>query len=166
MPDDGPAIRADDLAHAVAVGEGWRRRGLRTVLTNGCFDVLHVGHVRYLDAAARLGDVLVVAVNDDASTGRLKGPRRPVVPLAERLELLGALRSVRLVLPFGQDTAEAVVRALRPQVYVKGGDYDDSLRTPPEASVARAVGAEVVYLPFVEGRSTTDLIQTIARRWR
>jgi glycerol-3-phosphate cytidylyltransferase len=142
----------------------WSAAGDRVVLTNGVFDLLHLGHVRYLAAARALGDVLVVALNADASVTRLKGPGRPVRTWAVRAEMLAALRWVDAVVPFAEDTAEGVVRALAPEVYAKGGDYDDARRRPPEAAVAEALGARVVYLPLVAGESTTDLLNQLARR--
>jgi D-glycero-beta-D-manno-heptose 1-phosphate adenylyltransferase len=159
------ASAGDPLWSLAAARRAWAADGLRVVLTNGCFDLLHVGHVRYLAAARALGDVLVVAVNDDASTRRRKGPRRPLVSLAERMELLAALRMVDAVVPFGEDTAVGVVRALLPDVYVKGGDYDGALARPPEADAAAACGAEVVFVPFEVGHSTSALAERIARRW-
>ncbi len=130
-------------------------------MTNGCFDLLHSGHARYLAAARALGDRLVVALNDDASTRALKGPGRPILPLAERAELLCALRSVDAVVAFAAPTAVEIVRALRPDVYVKGGDYGTASNRPPEADAAEAVGARVAFLPFVEGRSTSAIIAHI-----
>jgi len=131
------------------------------VLTNGCFDLLHVGHTRYLAAARALGDRLVVALNDDASTHRLKGPGRPILPLAERAELLCALRWVDAVVAFGAPTAVAIVTALRPDVYVKGGDYAAAGNRPPEADAAEAVGARVAFVPFVAGQSTSGIVARI-----
>src|SRR5439155_5536555 len=112
-----------DRADLVSRIEAARARGARVVLTNGCFDLLHLGHVRYLEQAAALGDLLVVGVNADASVRRLKGAGRPLVPQAERAEVLGALAVVDLVTIFEEPTAEALVALVRPQVYVKGGDY-------------------------------------------
>ena len=110
----------DTLVRLVA---DWREAGARIVLTNGVFDLLHVGHVRYLQQASALGDVLVVGLNSDASTRRLKGPQRPLVPEEERAEVLAALACVDAVTLFEEDTAEALVAELRPDVYAKGGDY-------------------------------------------
>ena len=157
------ACKVLSLAEAAAAVDRWSGRGLRVVLTNGCFDLVHVGHVRYLAAARALGDRLVVALNDDASTRRLKGPGRPVLPADERAELLCALRAVDIVVPFDTDTAVDVVRALGPAVYVKGGDYGGPGRVPPEAAVAGELGAEVLYIPFVSGRSSSALIEQIRR---
>lgn len=151
------------LAEAGELCEAWRRDGLEVVLTNGCFDLLHVGHVRYLTAARALGDRLVVALNDDASTRVLKGAGRPLMPQRERAEVLCALRAVDAVVVFAGPTASSVVRALRPAVYVKGGDYSAAGNRPPEADVAEELGASVVFLPYVQGRSTSELIERIRR---
>lgn len=154
---------AASLADAAARCAAWRAAGLRIVLTNGCFDLLHVGHVRYLADARRLGDRLVVALNDDASVRALKGAGRPILPAAERAELLAALRTVDLVTVFDGPTAVDVVAALRPAVYVKGGDYDAAAQRPPEADAAVAVGAAVRFVPYVAGRSTRAIIAAIRR---
>lgn len=130
-----------------------------TVFTNGCFDLMHVGHLRYLQAARALGDRLVVAVNADASVRGLKGDTRPILPEDERAELLAGLACVDYVTIFAEPTAEAVLAALKPQIYAKGGDYSpDSL---PEAPVVRAYGGEIRIVPFVPGRSTSGLIAHI-----
>lgn len=139
----------------------WRAEGRRVVLTNGCFDLLHVGHVRYLAQARALGDRLVVALNGDASVRSLKGEGRPILPAEERAELLAALRTVDLVTVFETVTAVDVVVALRPDVYVKGGDYGRTVHRPPEADAAEAVGAAVHFVPFVAGRSTRAIIAAI-----
>lgn len=135
-------------------------QGRRLVMTNGVFDLLHVGHARYLAQARALGDALVVAINDDNSVRALKGPSRPIVPLADRAELLAALAVVDYVVPFGERTADHVAATLKPTVYVKGGDYGPD-KPPPEAATVRAYGGEVRILPFVENRSTSELIQAI-----
>jgi rfaE bifunctional protein nucleotidyltransferase chain/domain len=141
--------------------EAWRRMGRRVVLTNGCFDLLHVGHVQCLQAARALGDVLVVGINDDESVAALKGDGRPVVPLTERIELLCALRAVDAVVPFSGETADELVRITQPDVYVKGGGYDPDTNPPPEAVIAAELGAAVVYIPQVTNRSSTGLIRDI-----
>ena len=140
----------------------WREAGKAVVLTNGCFDLLHVGHLRYLEAARSFGH-LVVAVNSDRSVREWKGPERPVVPAAERAELVAALRCVDLVTIFDEATGEALLRALRPEVYVKGADYGPGGKDLPEAVVAAEVGARVELVPLVAGHSTSDLIDTIRR---
>ncbi len=157
-----------DRASLVDLGERLRAEGRRIVFTNGHFDLLHVGHLRSLQAARRLGDVLVVGVNDDATTRRRKGPTRPIVPEAERAELLAGLACVDYVALFGEETAEQTVTLLRPDVYAKGGDYaatpdeEAAGRTPlPEAAIVRAYGGEVVTIPLIPGRSTSALEQAI-----
>jgi D-beta-D-heptose 7-phosphate kinase/D-beta-D-heptose 1-phosphate adenosyltransferase len=139
-----------------------RPRPERLVFTNGCFDILHRGHVEYLYSARALGDALVVAVNTDASVRGLKGPGRPVVPLADRLYVLAGLGCVDAVTPFGEDTPRDLIAALLPDVLAKGGDYR------PEDVVGgrevREAGGQVTILPFVQGRSTTGIIQTLNRR--
>ncbi|MGQ0620713.1 MAG: bifunctional D-glycero-beta-D-manno-heptose-7-phosphate kinase/D-glycero-beta-D-manno-heptose 1-phosphate adenylyltransferase HldE [Panacagrimonas sp.] len=134
-----------------------RARRQKIVMTNGCFDLLHVGHVRYLDAARRLGDLLVVAVNDDASVRRLKGPTRPVNTCADRMRVLAALRSVDFVLPFSEDTPARLIGRTLPDVLVKGGDYQPEQIAGYEA--VRANGGEVVALDFHAGYSTTGMLE-------
>jgi rfaE bifunctional protein nucleotidyltransferase chain/domain len=135
--------------------------GKQIVLTNGHFDLLHVGHLRYLQAAAGLGDVLIVAVNDDAMTRQRKGAGRPVLPQEERAELLAGLACVDYVTIFGEPTAERVVELVRPDVYVKGGDYGPGGAPLPERPAVEAYGGRVVILPLVEGRSTSEIIAAI-----
>jgi len=135
----------------------------RVVCTNGVFDVLHVGHVRYLQDARALGDALIVGLNSDESTRAIKGDKRPLVPQAERAELLEALRCVDGVVIFDEPTADALLEALKPDVYVKGGDYAG--QGPPEAPTVERYGGQVRTLQLVEGRSTTDLIATIRQRF-
>ncbi len=140
----------------------------RRVFTNGVFDILHIGHVRYLQAARALGDCLIVGLNSDASARALKGERRPIVPQAERAEVLAALACVDAVVIFEEVTAETTVAAIRPEVYVKGGDYalgTPGARVPPEAAVVAAYGGWVEFIPFVDGRSTTIIVETILRRY-
>lgn len=137
------------------------RRGRRLVFTNGVFDILHAGHVSYLEAASRLGDLLVVGLNSDDSVRRLgKGPDRPVNTLADRAVVLGALRFVDAVVSFEQDTPEGMIGLLKPEVHVKGGDYD--VEALPETPLVRSYGGEVVILPFLDGRSTTRIIQKLS----
>ncbi len=120
----------------------WQREGRRVVLANGCFDLLHVGHLRYLSDARARGDLLVVAVNTDESVRRLKGDGRPWIPLAERVEILLALTCVDRVLAFDEPDLEATLRALRPDVHAKGTDY--TVDTVPELAVDRELGIDVV----------------------
>ena len=136
-----------------------RADGATIVFTNGCFDILHAGHVRYLTAAEAMGDFLVIGLNSDASVRRLKGEGRPIVSEADRAEVLDALRAVDIVTIFDEPTAEELVRLVRPNVYVKGGDY--SLDTLPEAKIVQAAGGRVEFIPFLEGHSTTGVIERI-----
>lgn len=152
-----------DLAAAQAVARAARDAGRRIVLANGCFDLLHVGHVRYLEGARALGDVLFVGVNSDASVRRLKGPGRPVLPAAERAEILAALRAVDHVVVFDDDTAEALVRGLRPDVHAKGTDYTEV--SVPERATVLAVGGVVAIAGDAKTHSTRDLIGEIVARF-
>jgi rfaE bifunctional protein nucleotidyltransferase chain/domain len=162
----GRVIERDAL-----VEERARRRaaGERVVLTNGVFDLLHVGHLRYLEAARALGDCLIVGVNDDAGVRRNKGPLRPIVPAAERAELLAGLACVDYVTLFGEATAVELARLLQPDVYVKGGDYaapgESGGKPLPETPVVLAGGGEVRIISLVPGASSTDLIERVLARY-
>jgi D-glycero-beta-D-manno-heptose 1-phosphate adenylyltransferase len=140
---------------------GIREAGGCVVFTNGCFDLLHPGHVSYLRVARSLGEALVVGLNSDASVRRLKGPSRPVVPEKDRAAVLEALESVDAVVIFGEGTPIRLMRELEPAVYVKGGDY--RLEDLPETEVARKFGAEVRIISFEPGYSTSALIKKIKR---
>ena len=133
-----------------------RAAGARVVFTNGCFDILHAGHVRYLAAARARGDVLILGLNSDDSVRRLKGEARPVNGQKDRAEVVGALRSVDYVTIFEEDTAEALIAKVCPAVYAKGGDY--TRETLPEARVVEAYVGEVAFIPLVAGKSTTGII--------
>ncbi|MEQ1933424.1 MAG: D-glycero-beta-D-manno-heptose 1-phosphate adenylyltransferase [Fimbriimonadaceae bacterium] len=138
------------------------REGKRLVFTNGVFDILHAGHVRYLAQARQLGDLLLVGMNSDESVRRLgKGPGRPINPLCDRAEVLEGLRAVDGVVAFEEDAPLNLVEILRPEVYVKGGDYE--IARLPEAAVVHGYGGEVRLLPFLEGRSTTAILQKTER---
>ena len=134
------------------------------VFTNGCFDLLHPGHVSYLRAARALGDALIIGLNSDISINKLKGPSRPVVPEFDRATVLEALESVDAVVVFDEDTPMRLLREVKPAVYVKGGDY--RVEDLPEAEVAAEIGAEVKILPFETGYSTTALIEKIRTTFR
>ena len=138
-----------------------REEGKRLVFTNGCFDLLHVGHARLLRQAAALGDFLVVGLNSDASVRRLKGPSRPIVAEDARAELLAALECVDAVAVFGEDTPECVLAELRPHLWVKGGDY--RVGDLPEAPLLETWGGQAVVLPYVPGKSTSSLIERVRR---
>lgn len=136
------------------------RKVKRVVLTNGCFDLLHVGHVRYLQQARSLGDLLIVAVNSDSSVKQLKGPSRPLQKEADRAEILAALACVDFVTIFSEDTPLELIKSVQPQVLVKGGDWPVEKIVGYE--VVQALGGQVLSLPFVEGRSTTGIIHKMS----
>jgi rfaE bifunctional protein nucleotidyltransferase chain/domain len=152
------------LEEARALRERAASQGKRVVFTNGCFDLLHVGHIRYLQEAKEQGDMLFVGLNDDESTRRVKGPGRPYVDQGDRAELLTALRCVDYVVLFSEETAERLVEVLKPEVYVKGGNY--RREELPEASIVAGYGGEVYLTSLVADRSTTDLVSTILARHR
>lgn len=156
--------RVVDIEEAACLSRSLREAGRTVVLTNGHFDVLHLGHALYLQGARELGEALFVGVNDDAATTALKGPQRPLVPAPERAALLTHLRSVDYAVIFEGLTAHELVRRLRPHYYVKGGDY--RLDTLPEATAAAEVGAEVRFLPLAAGLSTSNLVRRILDRYR
>ncbi len=150
---------ATPLLTAVEERRDWRASGRTVVLTNGCFDLLHPGHVALLEAARREGDLLVVAINSDASVRGLKGPDRPLIPEAERAEVLLALEAVARVVVYEDPTPLAVIEALLPDVLVKGADWAaDAIVGRPEVEAA---GGRVVRVPLVAGRSTTSLVDRI-----
>lgn len=148
-----------DLGALADALEGHRRARRRIVMTSGCFDILHRGHIAYLNAAKALGDVLVVGLNSDASVRRLKGPGRPINSLEDRAHVLAGLSCVDHIVAFEEDTPERLVAEVRPHVFVKGGDY--TAESLPEARVVLAHGGEVRILPFVADRSTTSIIERI-----
>lgn len=158
----GPTQRrgAIALSDLLPILDAARRQGERIVATNGCFDILHPGHIRYLREARALGDRLVVLVNGDASVRRLKGPERPIHPLAHRMEMLAALAAVDWVVPFEDDTPRAAIGHILPDVLVKGGDYAD-IGAIAGHDLVLAHGGEVKLLSFVDGYSTTRLIETL-----
>jgi rfaE bifunctional protein nucleotidyltransferase chain/domain len=182
----GTVVPREQL-HALLAAQ--RVAGARIVFTNGVFDLLHLGHLRYLRQARHLGDLLVVGVNSDESTRRLKGPERPLVPEAERAELLAALDCVDYVMIFDEPTAEAALALLQPEVYVKGADYaerasrqqdtlldGEELRRAladdaslgerlPEARIVADYGGSLALLAYLPGHSTSDLIDIIVARY-
>ena len=158
MSPELPAVGAALLEQRAA----WRRAGARVVMTNGCFDLLHAGHVALLEQARAQGDALIVAINGDASVRRLKGPDRPLIPAAERAELLSTLEAVDRVVVFDEDTPLEVVRVLLPDVLVKGADWGpDNI---VGSDVVSAHGGAVVRVPLVAGRSTSAILERVRRR--
>jgi D-beta-D-heptose 7-phosphate kinase/D-beta-D-heptose 1-phosphate adenosyltransferase len=143
--------------------EELKKKGKRIVFTNGCFDLLHLGHVRYLEKAKSLGDILVVGVNSDSSVQNLKGPERPILPEEERIEILSSLACVDYITVFDELTPFELISSLRPHILVKGGDW--TKETTVGRKVVEQSGGEVVILPFIEGPSTSNLIETILKRY-
>jgi rfaE bifunctional protein nucleotidyltransferase chain/domain len=165
MPEQEEQQRADAAARIlernrliarVAIA---RRHGARVVFANGCFDVLHVGHVRYLEAARALGDLLVVGVNSDEQARRLKGEGRPFVPERERAEVVASLRAVDLVTIFTEPTVEALLLAIRPDIHAKGTDYTEE--TVPERRVVLSYGGRVLIVGDPKDHSSTDMVKRI-----
>lgn len=149
-------ISTDDIA---AFCEVLRKGGKKVVFTNGCFDILHAGHVTYLEKARSFGDCLVLGLNTDASVRANKGPSRPINSELDRAQVVGGLKAVDYVVLFGEQTAEKLIAKVKPDVYVKGGDY--TLDTLPEAKIVMGYGGKVEFVTMVEGRSTTNVIQKI-----
>lgn len=135
------------------------RVGKKIVFTNGCFDLIHSGHIRLLQFAASCGDILIVGINSDSSVKRLKGDKRPIVPENERAEVLAALSCVDFVVIFHEDTPCSLIELLKPDIHVKGGDYD--MDKIPEAAVVRSYGGKMKRFSFVEGHSSTNIIGKI-----
>jgi D-beta-D-heptose 7-phosphate kinase/D-beta-D-heptose 1-phosphate adenosyltransferase len=154
-------VAALDLATARQLREAWARQGERVVFTNGCFDLLHAGHVQLLESARREGDRLIVGINSDRSVREIKGPERPVLPQAERAETLAALACVDGVVIFDEPTPAEVIRALEPDVLAKGADWGADAIVGRET--VEAYGGRVVRIPLVAGLSTTALIERIRR---
>lgn len=146
-----------------ALGARYAAEGRKLVLTNGCFDLLHIGHVRYLEEARQCGDALMVAVNSDISVRELKGPTRPINGELDRAEVLAALRCVDHVTIFAGKRVTEVIRALRPAVYAKGGDYTPETLDPGEKAALDDVGTEIRILQLVPGRSTTTILEKVGR---
>ncbi len=152
----GEIVSREDLAERVRRG---RARGLTFGFANGAFDLLHVGHVRYLDAARREADRLIVAVNDDASIRRLKGPNRPVLPAADRAELVASLRAADYVVIFPEPTVAPLLELLKPDVHCKGTDY--TVDTVPERETVKAYGGRIAIVGDPKDHSTTDLLKRL-----
>jgi D-beta-D-heptose 7-phosphate kinase/D-beta-D-heptose 1-phosphate adenosyltransferase len=148
-----------DPATAAALADAYRDEGRSIVFTNGVFDILHRGHVTYLNQAKALGDVLIVGLNSDASVRRLKGPERPINTMEDRAQVLAALSCVDHIVPFEQDTPVALIERLCPDVYVKGGDYTEAML--PEREVVRRTGGRLEILGYVQDTSTTGIIEQI-----
>lgn len=149
------------LDSLVTIVKVLRKRKRKIVLTNGCFDMIHLGHVKILEMAHSLGDVLIVGLNSDASVRHLKGHERPIMPEMDRAEIIGALRCVDYVTIFSEMTAENLIRNIKPNVYVKGGDYEKA--SCEEMAVVKEYGGEVIVLPYISGKSSTLLVKKILK---
>ncbi len=136
-----------------------RKNGARVVLANGCFDILHVGHIRYLEGARALGDLLIVGINSDAQVRALKGEGRPLIPERERAEIIASLRAADIVTIFPEPTVEELIRALRPDIHAKGTDY--TVETVPERDVVRSYGGRVAIVGDPKDHSTTEMIKLV-----
>ena len=153
-------VNPDRLA---AIADSFRAQGRKLVLTNGCFDLLHVGHVRYLQAARALGDALAVAINGDDSVRVLKGAGRPLNTERDRAEILAALECVDYAVLFPEERVTRLIEEVRPSIYVKGGDYTPASLHPEEHAALEKIGAEIRILPFEPGHSTSGLIERMKR---
>jgi D-beta-D-heptose 7-phosphate kinase/D-beta-D-heptose 1-phosphate adenosyltransferase len=140
-----------------------KRKGKRIVFTNGCFDLLHLGHIRYLEKAKALGDILVIGVNSDHSVRNLKGPQRPILTEEERAEILSSLGCVDYITIFDEADPLELISSIQPNILVKGGDW--TKETTIGREVVEKLGGEVIIIPFVEGASTSNLIETILKRY-
>ena len=154
-----PADKIMSLADALDWREELRRQGIRLAVTNGCFDLLHRGHVEYLDSARRAADALLVLVNSDNSVRALKGPSRPVNDEFSRAFVLSGLAAVDATVIFDAERCTAELSALQPDVYIKGGDYTVETLNPEERQVLLDAGTEIIFIPFVNGFSTTNTIE-------
>lgn len=152
----GKVLNEEELLSEVAE---LKANNLKIVTTNGCFDILHVGHVRYLSQAKEQGDILIIALNSDSSVRGLKGPDRPVNKEEDRAEVLAGLLAVDYVVMFSESTPVDLLAKIKPDIHVKGGDYD--LNNLPEAKVIHENGGKVVFMPMVEGKSTTNIINKV-----
>ncbi len=150
-----------DLNRLKARIELYRKESQTIVFTNGCFDILHRGHITYLNHAKAMGDVLIVGVNSDSSVRKLKGPERPINSLQDRIQVLTALSCVDHIIAFDEDTPAEVIKVVRPDIFIKGGDY--TLETLPEAPLVRELGGRIRILPYIENLSTTDIIDRIRK---
>jgi len=153
-----PGDKVMSLADAIEWRESLRRQGIRLAVTNGCFDLLHRGHVEYLDSARRAADALLVLINSDNSVRALKGPTRPVNSEYARAFVLSGLAAVDATVIFDAERCTAELAALSPDIYVKGGDYTVETLNPEERQVLQEANSEIIFIPFVDGYSTTGTI--------
>jgi len=141
-----------------------KSQNLKIVFTNGCFDIIHRGHVEYLNKAKKLGDILIVGINSDESIKKIKGDKRPIVPLYSRAYVLDNLKAVDFVVPFDEETPINLIKIIKPDVHVKGGDYREE--DLPEAEIVKSYGGEIKIIPLIEGFSTTKIIDWILEKYK
>jgi D-glycero-beta-D-manno-heptose 1-phosphate adenylyltransferase len=160
MPNNNTKLNKSlSLKEAINKRQQLEKENKKVIFTNGCFDIIHAGHVTYLQQAKDLGDYLILGINSDSSVQKLKGPNRPIVPQNERITVLSALSMIDMIIIFDESTPIALIKNIQPDVHVKGGDYiKEDL---PEYPVIKSYGGEVYILPFVPGASTTNIIEKI-----
>ncbi len=141
-----------------------KAQNLKIVFTNGCFDILHKGHVEYLARAKKFGDILMVGINSDESIKKIKGAKRPIIPLESRIYVLNNLKPVDFVIPFDEETPINLIKIIKPDIHVKGGDYKEE--DLPEAKIIKEYGGKVKILPLVEGFSTTNIIERVLKKYK
>ncbi|ACX71925.1 rfaE bifunctional protein [Methanocaldococcus vulcanius M7] len=141
-----------------------KNQNLKIVFTNGCFDIIHRGHVEYLNKAKKLGDILIVGINSDKSIKKIKGNKRPIIPLYSRVYVLDNLKAVDFVVPFDEETPINLIKIIKPDVHVKGGDYREE--DLPEAEIVKSYGGEIKIIPLIEGFSTTKIINWILEKYK
>ncbi|ABR55987.1 rfaE bifunctional protein [Methanococcus aeolicus Nankai-3] len=141
-----------------------KNQNLKIVFTNGCFDILHKGHVEYLNHAKKFGDILIVGINSDKSIKNIKGDKRPIIPLESRMYVLDSLKSVDFIVPFEEDTPMDLIEIIKPAVHVKGGDY--SVEDLPESKIIKKYGGKIKIIPFIEGFSTTTVIEWVLEKYK
>jgi rfaE bifunctional protein nucleotidyltransferase chain/domain len=146
-----------------SIVEELKRQNLKIVFTNGCFDIIHRGHVEYLNKAKKLGDVLIVGINSDSSIKKIKGNKRPIVPLYSRAYVLDNLKAVDFVVPFDEETPIELIKIIKPDVHVKGGDYREE--DLPEAEIVKSYGGKIKIIPLIEGFSTTKIIEWVLQKY-
>lgn len=160
-------IMADKIktqTELISILEDLRRNGKKVVFTNGCFDILHVGHIRYLKEAKGFGDILVVALNSDSSVKRLKGDKKPLIPQSERAEVLSALEMVDYITIFDEDTPYEIIKELQPDILIKGGDW--TVEKIVGKDIVEKIGGKVLSIPFHKGASTTGIIERVLERYK
>jgi len=138
-----------------------RKNNVKIVFTNGCFDILHKGHVKYLYEAKKFGDVLIVGINSDSSIKKIKGNKRPIIPLESRIEVLDAIKPVDFVIPFEEETPTTLISLIKPDVHVKGGDY--TVESLPESKIILEYGGDIKIINLVDGHSTTNIVSSILK---